>query len=28
VARFVHAVLTAPLPAGWRTQPGHLTHRD
>jgi DNA-binding transcriptional LysR family regulator len=27
VARFVHAVLTAPPPDGWRTQRGHLTHR-
>ncbi len=26
VTRFVHSVLTAPLPDGWRTQPGHLTH--
>jgi hypothetical protein len=28
VARFVHAVLTAELPAGWNTLPGHLHHRD
>jgi hypothetical protein len=28
VARFVHAVLTAELPAGWRTQPDHLHHRE
>jgi DNA-binding transcriptional LysR family regulator len=27
VARFVHAALTAELPPGWRTQPGHLRHR-
>jgi DNA-binding transcriptional LysR family regulator len=26
VARFVHAALTADLPPGWRTQPGHLGH--
>ena len=28
VARFVHAALTADLPPGWRTQPGHLHHRE
>jgi len=28
VARFVHAALTAELPPGWRTLPGHLHHRD
>jgi len=28
VARFVHTVLTTELPPGWRTQPGHLRHRD
>jgi DNA-binding transcriptional LysR family regulator len=28
VARFVHAVLTAELPPGWRTQPDHLHHRE
>ena len=28
VARFVHAALTAQLPPGWRTLPGHLHHRD
>jgi DNA-binding transcriptional LysR family regulator len=27
VARFVHAALTAELPAGWHTQPDHLRHR-
>jgi DNA-binding transcriptional LysR family regulator len=27
VARFVHAVLTAELPDGWRTLPDHLRHR-
>ena len=26
VARFVHAALTAELPPGWLTQPGHLRH--
>jgi DNA-binding transcriptional LysR family regulator len=26
VARFVHTALTAELPAGWHTQPGHLGH--
>ena len=26
VARFVHAALTADLPPGWLTQPGHLRH--
>ena len=26
-ARFVHAALTAELPDGWRTLPGHLRHR-
>jgi len=26
VARFVHTVLTADLPPGWLTQPGHLRH--
>jgi DNA-binding transcriptional LysR family regulator len=26
VARFVHSVLTAPLPNGWRAEPGHLKH--
>jgi DNA-binding transcriptional LysR family regulator len=28
VARFVHSALTARLPPGWRTQPGHLHHRE
>lgn len=28
VARFVHATLTAELPAGWQTQPDHLHHRE
>ena len=28
VARFVYAALTADLPPGWRTQPGHLHHRE
>jgi DNA-binding transcriptional LysR family regulator len=28
VARFVHAALTAELPAGWHTQPDHLRHRE
>jgi DNA-binding transcriptional LysR family regulator len=28
VARFVHAVLTAELPDGWRTLPDHLHHRE
>jgi DNA-binding transcriptional LysR family regulator len=27
VARFVNAALTAPVPPGWHTQAGHLTHR-
>ena len=26
VARFVHTALTAKLPPGWLTQPGHLHH--
>ena len=28
VSRFVDTVLTAELPAGWRTQPGHLSHDE
>lgn len=28
VARFVHAALTVALPAGWRTLPDHLHHRQ
>jgi len=28
VARFVHATLTAELPAGWCTLPDHLRHRE
>jgi DNA-binding transcriptional LysR family regulator len=28
VARFVHAALTAELPAGWCTLPDHLRHRE
>jgi len=28
VARFVHAALTAELPAGWRTLPDHLHYRE
>jgi DNA-binding transcriptional LysR family regulator len=28
VARFVHTALTAEPPAGWRTQPDHLHHRQ
>ena len=28
VARFVHAALTAELPDGWHTLPGHLHHRE
>ena len=28
VARFVHTALTAELPPGWRTLPGHLHHGD
>lgn len=27
VARFVHTVLTAPVPDGWCTQSDHLTHQ-
>lgn len=28
VARFVKLVLTCEVPAGWRSEPGHLRHRD
>jgi DNA-binding transcriptional LysR family regulator len=28
VARFVHCALTADLPPGWYTQPGHLRHTE
>ena len=28
VTRFVHTALTADLPPGWLTQPGHLRHQD